>query len=74
MTLTLAEYHARKRQRHDDRKAHELAARFGARITPSGAGWRIVGPSINVLVADLRYLDERDFAPAPRQPARDGVA
>lgn len=43
------------------RAAHELAASFGARIYRFGVGWRVVGPSAHILVADLRYLERDDF-------------
>lgn len=64
--MSLTEYRERKRSRQAENRveqARELAARFGARIYSHGQAWRVVGPTINVLVADLAMLREADFMP-----------
>lgn len=41
--------------------ARRLAEQAGARIVSFGRGWRVVGPTIDVLVADLGSLHPADF-------------
>jgi len=48
---------------HKRENARRLAERAGARIYPIGRAWRVVGPTIDVMVADLASLNEADFAP-----------
>jgi len=42
-------------------EARRLAEQAGARILPFGHGWRVVGPTIDVVVADLATLNAGDF-------------
>lgn len=53
----------RRGEKHeqDRREAYELAATFGARIVPFGSGWRIVGPTVDLVVHDLRFVRREDF-------------
>ncbi|MCO5109200.1 MAG: hypothetical protein M9907_19255 [Burkholderiaceae bacterium] len=46
-----------------EQQARTLAASFGARIYPFGRAWRVVGPSVDILIHDLRYLRREDFKP-----------
>lgn len=66
MSRTLTEHLEHKRARYAGNKVAQavaLAERFSARIYPHGQAWRVVGPTINVLVADLAILREADFMP-----------
>lgn len=66
MSRTLKEHLEQKRARYAGNKVEQavaLAERFSARIYPHGKAWRVVGPTINVLVADLAMLREADFMP-----------
>lgn len=42
-------------------EARRLAEAAGARIVAFGAGWRVVGPTIDAFVTDLAELHEGDF-------------
>lgn len=52
-------------ERHEEkrREAAELAAGFGARIERRGQAWRVVGPTVDILIDDLRHLRREDFQP-----------
>lgn len=54
--------HAEKWER-DRAAARALAASFGARVYPQGKAWRVVGPSVDILIHDLRFLRPEDFTP-----------
>lgn len=50
------------------RKAHDLAEQHGARIERVGAVWHVRGPTIDVKLADLAFLQPQDFRNgAPKQ-------
>lgn len=42
-------------------EARRLAEEAGARVLPFGAGWRVVGAGVDVLVADLASLSRADL-------------
>ena len=54
----------RRAEKHeqDRREAYELAATFGARIVRFGAGWRIVGPSCDLIAVMHAAIVGEDFA------------
>lgn len=58
-------------------EARRLAEQAGARIVPFGAGWRVVGPTIDVVLSDFAMLNAGDFSTAgggwDRRRARQGA-
>ena len=61
MTLPLAAYETRRMEKRIA-SAHALAAQHGAQIHPKGKAWRVVGPTVDMLVSDLANLSKADFA------------
>lgn len=50
------------------RQAHALLAKHRCRAVRFGRGWRVTGPNIDVLIADLALLTRNDLVPV-RRPA-----
>lgn len=46
---------------HKRENARRLAEQAGARVYPFGRGWRVLGPTVDVLLADLGSLHPADF-------------
>lgn len=49
-----------------ERAARELAERHGCRLLRHGKAWRVYGPQVDVLVADLQWLRDNDLTPCDR--------
>lgn len=45
-------------------QAHDLLARHGCRAIRRGQGWRVVGPNVDFMIADLGRLTKHDLMPA----------
>ncbi len=60
MTATL-------RSANREQAMRQLIAERGLRVERFGAGWRVCGPGVDVLITQLRFLSETDLT-----PARDG--
>lgn len=59
-----------ERKRADARR---LAEEAGARVYPFGIGWRVVGPTVDMLLSDLVLLTPADFVRMmPRGTSRRG--
>lgn len=53
--------------RSDHERARQMAEAAGARIYRHGCAWRVVGPTVDVLITDLSLLRPNDFVvPAAR--------
>jgi hypothetical protein len=50
----------------------EEIARRGLRLIKRGAGWRIVGHGVDLLIADLRHLHPHDLEPPRPGERRSG--
>ncbi len=64
MSRTLTDHLEHKRARYAGNKVEQavaLAERFSARIYPHGRAWRVVGPTIDMMISDLAQLRESDF-------------
>lgn len=57
-----------------EREVYALAAERGVSIERAGAGWRLSGPGVSVLVSDLRYVSQRDLQPAGKFTPTAGAA
>lgn len=56
-----------ERKRADARR---LAQEAGARIYPFGRAWRVVGPTVDMLLSDLALLTDADFIRISRGTSR----
>jgi len=58
-----------ERKREDARR---LAHQAGARVYPFGVAWRVVGPTVDMLLSDLALLTPADFVRMSGAPHRVG--
>lgn len=68
MATTYKEWQARRAASADEAEARvrELAERHGCRLLRHGKAWRVYGPQVDVLVADLQWLRDNDLTPCDR--------
>ncbi len=45
------------------RQAHDLLAKHHCRAVRRGQGWRVIGPGVDLLIADLGRVTKGDLAP-----------
>lgn len=66
LATTFREWQARQAASADEAeaRAREMAERHGCRLLRHGKAWRVCGPQVDVLAADLRWIRDNDLRPA----------
>lgn len=65
----IARRRARLMEKHHQRieQARQLAASAGCSLYQANKAWRVIGPGVDLLLADLRHLHPSDLQPLQRR-------